>query len=136
MQFKGLQVICIIRNVVVLEISGSRECLVVPAFDIDGFEVNEFIAAQEKLGCRSDQIFVELDNSQHVDFESGYSGKKAYWLVSRYTRLAAKVVKNSKRIGTMDAAGFSQIVTGIIQFAETHPERFSNSILKKLRKAM
>ena len=120
-------------HVVILEFEGSRECLIVPAFDSEGFEVNAYIDAYKKMGYREDQLFVEIDNTEHVNFTSGHSGKKAYWLVARHYRLSVRAVTKNQKLGTLSNEGVSLIARGLLALSETKPEDFSSTLIKKLR---
>jgi hypothetical protein len=118
--------------VVVLEFSGNKDCLVVPAFSDDGFMVNSVIKARTAEGYRLDQIVVTLDNSQHIQFVTQHTGKQAHWLVSDVDRLPVSEVTANPFLGTMDATGLRQLAAGLLEFAKT-TDRFSNTVLKKLR---
>ena len=119
--------------VVVLEFSGSRDCLVVPAFDAEGYKVNDSVAAFVASGYPPDTIFVELDNARFVSFRSAHTGKTAKWMVARYTRLSISVLNACECIGTMNAEGLSDIANGLLRLAGSRPQRFSPSALKKLK---
>jgi hypothetical protein len=119
--------------VVVLEFSGNKDCIIVPAFSADGFKVNQVIQARLAAGNRIDQIAVLLDNAKHISFTSSHSGKEAYWLVSDADRIALNAVQAQRLVGTMDDAGIKAIAEGLLNFAP-NTMRFSAAVLKKLRK--
>jgi hypothetical protein len=119
-------------NVVVLEFSGSKDCIVVPAFSVEGHKVNEVIQARLDEGYRIDQVAVTMDNSAHIKFVTAHTGREAHWLVSDPDRLPLSEVRTYRFLGTMDEAGLKQIAAGMLNFALT-TTRFSPAVIKKLR---
>ncbi|HNO80504.1 MAG TPA: hypothetical protein PKN33_20845 [Phycisphaerae bacterium] len=123
-------------HVVVIEISGSKESICVPAFSIEGAEVNLYLANIESLGISKDIACVELDNSKVVNFTAkGYTGKRAYWLVERFLKIDKSILRESTLIGDMKPEGIAAIAKGLLALNEVRPESFSKAILKRLRKA-
>jgi hypothetical protein len=118
--------------VVVLEFSGNKDCIVVPAFSAEGHKVNEVIQARLEQGDRLDQITVTLDNGAHIQFTGHHTGKLAHWLVSDADRLPIAEVEAHSLIGRMDEAGLKLIASGLLSFAATSV-RFSRVVIKKLR---
>jgi len=118
--------------VVVLQFTGSNECLVVPAFGADGIAVNDVIQSYLDQGYRIDQVAVELDNAAHITFAGTYTGKRAHWLVADADRLPSGNIANYKFAGTMNSAGLKAIAEGILNYS-TCTNRFSANLLKKLR---
>lgn len=118
--------------VVLLEFTGNKDCIVVPAFSADGHMVNEAIQSRLDQGYRLDQIAVTLDNAQHVRFQTTHTGKLAHWLVSDFDRLQITDVQGNLLLGTMDDDGLKQIAAGLLGYAE--PEsRLSAAVIRKLR---
>ncbi len=120
-------------HVVVVEISGSRECLVVPAYGKEGFKVQEFIDAEVKLGYPQDQVYIELDNARHVTFVPPFTGKPAFWLTAKVFRMSVRDFGACAHIGNMDPSGLSLIAGALLRLAESKPERFSAPLCKKLK---
>ncbi len=119
--------------VVVLEFTGNKDCIVVPAFSADGFMVNQIIQARLDQGARLDEIVVTVDNSSCIQFSGHHTGKIAHWLVSDADRLLISDVQGAKFIGTMDSAALGAIAAGLLNFAP-NVTRFSPNVVKKLRK--
>ena len=119
-------------QVVVLEL--DRECLLVPAFDADGKEVTDFTEALARLLGPQADIFVELDNAKHVRFRSGFTGKRAKWVVARAWKMPKREVARQRQIGTMDAEGLARIIKGLLSYARQQPALFSPHLVKRLRK--
>jgi hypothetical protein len=118
--------------VVAIELSGSGECLVVPAFGKEGAAVNDVIQAWLDQGHRIDQVAVELNNAQHIAFVGGHTGKVAYWLVADADRLPRTEFARFKHVGKMDADGLKLIAGGLLNYAGT-TTRFSKALIKKIR---
>ena len=123
-------------HVVVVEL--AKECYAVPAFSVDGVEVQDLIRDRKNLEVmRDDQIYVQLDNAIHVSWERpGYTGKLAYWLVSQPKRLSKTDFGTHNRLGQMKPEGFQAIVQGVLNYADAKPDLFSKPVLKKLRKSL
>lgn len=120
-------------HVVVLTFSGNRDCIVVPAYSADGFMIHEYLAAAKRDGLREDQLFVQLDNAQHIDFICFFPPKEAIWCMARFRRLSQKAVQQGKLIGQMKPAGLLLIVRGLVSLAETDPGDLSPNAIKALR---
>ena len=101
-------------HVVVLAFSGNRDCIVVPAYSVDGPTINDFITSCLKSGMREDQIYVRLDNSQCIKFPSDFPAKEAYWCVARPRRVAQKTVLASRFIDEMSAPAMLLIVSRLL----------------------
>ncbi len=122
-------------HVVVLELSGSKQFLVVPAFGADGHTVNEAIDAFKSLYvARDDQIYIEMDNARYIQFAPGYTGKLAYWVFAQARLHSNREVKRATYVGEMSKAGLYQIVGGMLDFADAVPDRISANQLKRLQK--
>jgi hypothetical protein len=121
-------------HVIILEITGTKECLLIPAFSSEGVELELYLTAAETLGYRRDEISVEMDNAQFVTFIGGMTGKKACWLLERHRRISVRELLTAKKIGDMNPAGLSLIAKGILQLAQAKSELFSPALLKKIRK--
>ena len=121
-------------HVVVLEMLGSNECLVVPAFSDDKFKINELIEALKRQGYREDQICVPMNNAAHIEFLRGFSGKNAFWLTRQNYRLSIREINSAKKVGTMDDAGIVSIAKGILTCAETNPHLYSKNVIKQLNR--
>ena len=121
-------------HVVVIEFAGSRDCLVVPGFDAEGFKVNEAVVAYRDAGYATQETVVELDNAAHVRFNRPFTGKPAKWLIARNSRQPIRLLNGCECMGVMDDAGLSLIARGLLILATARPERFSAALLKRLRK--
>ncbi len=120
-------------HVIVIEISGSKEYVCVPAFSVEGVKV--YLENVEALGLSGEAACVELDNSEMVTFTApGYTGKHAYWLVERFRRISKSVVRDCELIGEMKEEGLAAIAGGLLALNEQRPETFSGPILKRIRK--
>jgi hypothetical protein len=117
---------------VILEFSGNKDCIVVPAFSADGFTVNQVVQSRLDEGYRMDEIAVTIDNAAHVQFLGTHSGKPALWLVSDADRLPISFVEQKMYVGRMDEAGLKLIASGLLAFS-ANSHRFSTNVLKKLR---
>ena len=118
--------------VVVLEFTGNKDCIVVPAFSAEGHMVNEAIRARLDQGYRLDQIAVTLDNARHVTFQSTHTGKPAHWLVADFDRLQIADVRSNTLLGKMDEDGLKLVAAALLGYAE--PEgRLSAAAVRKLR---
>ena len=117
---------------VVVEFSGNRDCIVVPAFSADGVAVNSVIQSRLDEGYRLDEVAVTLDNAAHVQFVGTHTGKVAHWLVSDADRLPQTFVDGSVAIGTMDDAGLKALAVGLLAFAP-NSARFSPAALRQFR---
>jgi hypothetical protein len=120
-------------HVVVITFSGNRDCIVVPAYSVDGFKINEYIGLARQDGLEDDQIFVQLDNAQYIDFTCHFPAKEAFWCTARYRRLSQHAVQQGKRIGQMKPAGMHEIAKRLIALAETDPRGLSRNAVKALR---
>ena len=120
-------------HVVVLTFSGNRDCIVVPAYSTDGFKINEYIEVAEAGGLRHEQIVVELDNAQHVDFTAFFPAKEAYWCVARFRRLSQTSVQQGKLIGTMRPEGMLKIAEALLSMTDVDPGDLSKNAIKSLR---
>jgi hypothetical protein len=118
--------------VVVITFSGNRDCIVVPAYSVDGFKINEYIALAREEGLEDDQIFVQLDNAQYIDFTCHFPAKEAFWCTARFRRLSQHAVQHGKRIGQMKPAGMRH-ATRLIALAETDARALSKNAVKALR---
>lgn len=122
-------------HAIVIEISGAKECICVPAFSTDGLEVNLYLDNIEALGVPRNMACVRLDNSKMIQFTApGYTGKPAYWLVERFRRLSKSVLRESELIGEMKPEGVAAIAGAMIKLNELRPETFTQPILKRLRR--
>src|ERR1700730_11402995 len=89
-------------HVVVLTFSGNRDCIVVPAYSVDGPAINDFIQSCLKSGLREDQIYVRLNNANCINFPSDFTAKEAFWCVARPRRVSQKTVLASRFIDNMN----------------------------------
>jgi len=120
-------------HVVVLEITGTKECVIVPGFSCEGVELGMYLQDMASMGMSADLVCVELDNAQHVKFIGTMTGKRASWSVERHRRISTKELNTAEKIGEMDAAGLSKIAQGLVKMAEAKPERFSPALVKRMR---
>lgn len=117
-------------HVVLLEF--DFECLVVPAFGSGGTDLEQRIVLLEKLGIPRHSACIELDNSKHVTWESGFTGKLAHWCVWRHTPLSKKILLPNRRIGQMDDAGMLAIYECMIRYISVRPEEFAKKRIKRV----
>ena len=120
-------------HVVVLTFVGNRDCIVVPAYSADGFKVAEYIKAAKQDGLRDDQIFVQLDNAQDIDFSANFTPREAIWCVGRHRRLSQSAVLQGHRLGQMKASGLRKICESLLSLCETDPRSLSKHAIKDLR---
>lgn len=121
-------------HVVVIEF--DRECWVIPAFDADGAEIALRIADFQKAGYAPEHIYIELDNSRHVTWTSGKTGKVAKWVVARAIPMSKTELRRHKKEGQMDAKGLRRIATAMLQLADAHPSMYSANMRKRLRRLL
>ena len=121
-------------HVVILEITGAKECVIVPAFSSEGTELAMYVQALVSMGYSADLVCVELDNAKHVTFTGAMTGKPASWLPERYRRIAMRELNAAEKIGTMDSAGLSKIAEGLVKLAAAKPELFSPALVKRIRR--
>jgi hypothetical protein len=120
--------------VIVLEIAGSAECIVVPAFSVGRQTVEDGIDELIRAGLPREAIVVTLDNRQHITVTGRFELHDAHWMVAQHRRLPAQLLRQGKRIGTMDGDGTRLLAKAICALAVRRPNDFSAPILKKLRR--
>lgn len=119
-------------HVVVLTFSGNRDCIVVPAYSIDGFKINEFIDSA-RGALRDDQIYIQFNNAEVIDFATFFPPKEAIWCVARHRRLSQKAVSQGDFLGNMKPAGLLAIASRLLSLAESDPRDLSPKAVKSLR---
>jgi hypothetical protein len=122
-------------HVVILGFSGNKDCIVVPAYSVDGPAINDFIEACRKRGMPDREIYVKLDNSKYINFPPGFPPKEAYWCTSRSRRLPQRLVLSSRFINKMEPRGLLLIASGLLETATHHPMEIalSPNAVKSLR---
>jgi hypothetical protein len=121
---------------VVLEVAGSKEALVVPAFTAGRETISRAIEFYVSRGVDRSALSVLLDNAQAIEWHVNRTGVMAEWSVLQIDRVPLASITAGKRIGTMKPEPFLQLVNAILSFAQTTPGQgqFSAPLLKKLRK--
>ena len=119
-------------HVVLIEL--DKECWLVPAFGDAGPEVEMLLRGLERLGFNRQDVAVHLDNSEHVRFQSGFTGKTAYWVVARALKVTKAHLTVHPQIGQMDDAGLLAIAEAMDRLAKAYPAFASPSLQKKVKK--
>ena len=117
-------------HVVVVEL--DKECWVVPAFGSEGVEIDMWLDDFCLAGYPRGLCYVEMDNSEHVHWADGRSGKQAKWVIARARKLAKGQFRHRQPSGHMGVAGLSQIVENWIELAEC-VDHYSPHLKKRLR---
>ena len=122
--------------VVVLQITGSKEAIVVPAFTAARVGISRLIDFYVERGISREALSVVLDNAKIIDWRVNRDPVLAEWAVLQIDRVPLAALSKGKQIGTMRKEAFVQIVDSILLFSESTPgtNRFSEPVLKKLRK--
>ncbi len=122
--------------VVVLQITGSKEALVVPAFTAGRKSITSLIDSFVKDGISRDALSVVLDNAKAIKWRVNRDPVLAEWAVLQIDRVPMAALNTGKQIGTMNDDAFVQVVDAILLFSETTPgnNRFSAPILRRLRR--
>ena len=116
-------------QVVVLEL--AEECWIVPAFSADGKEVTLDVDSFELAGYPRDHIYVALDNSEHVRWSDGRSGKPAKWIIARASKRAKTQILAHNRAGTMLNSGLLPLCEQLLALAnnsDLHSPHFKKKL--------
>ena len=117
---------------IVLAVS-SKNCLIVPAFGEDGAELKKSLISFERRGVLRHDCSVILDNSKYVNFEAGWTGKEACWLVGRHKNLSEVEVKKHKKVGSMNPYGLGKIVECALRLQTADPKSIPPKMLREIQ---
>jgi hypothetical protein len=120
-------------HVVVVELADN--CLVIPAFDTTGAELNDALRELERIyGLFRHEACVEMDNRKRVTFVPGVTGKESTWFIARFRLLSPVEVARHRKVGTMDDPGLLDIAEGLLRFAQAQPTRVPKKYVKRVEK--
>lgn len=109
-------------TVVVLEIEGSNECLVIPAFTHGRETIEKLIQAYESDGVSRDALVVEMNNRLSINWSVKYSAKEhVYWSIMQIDRIDRSLIKQNKPIGTMKPEYMLQLYRGVLAYMQSKP---------------
>jgi hypothetical protein len=119
----------------VVVIALPDNCLVIPAFDSTGPELNDALRELERVyGLFRHEACVEMDNRKRVTFIPGVTGKESTWFIARFRLLSPAEVARHRKIGTMDDQGILDIAEGLLRFARAQPARMPRKYVKRVEK--
>ena len=122
--------------VVVLEITGSKDAIVVPAFTHGRDTIEKLIAFYVEQGESREDLSARMDNREAIEWSSPVDAvSDVEWAVLQFDRIPLASLDKAKRVGTMNSDSFLVVVQTLLRFAETAPgqSRLSPHVLKKLR---
>ena len=119
--------------VVVLEIRGSRECIIVPGFSTGRDTVEQAIETLVEAGLSRSAVAVTLDNRHHLSLVRRIETYEAHWVTAQWARLPLAVLRKGSHVARMDDEALKRIVAALIELASERPGEFSQPLIRKLR---
>lgn len=119
---------------IVLDITGSRECVVVPAYSVGRQTVEDVIRLHTEGGLPHDAVVVTLDNAEAIRFAVKFDAYEAHWMIVNHHRTSYEALRRARYLGEMKEGPFNQIVASLLRLADARPDQFSQPLLKRLRK--
>lgn len=121
--------------VVVLDVAGSKEYVIVPAYSVGRQTVEDAITLHTTHGnLPRDAVAVTLDNATAIRFAVKFDAYEAHWMTVSHHRVSYRTLKKARYLGKMNEDAFNKIVASLLDLAETRPEQFSQPLLKRLKR--
>ena len=125
--------------VVVLEIEGSDECLVIPAFTAGREQVENTIEFYCDGGLDSSAVAVTFDNREAILWHRPeHAAERVHWVTIQMDKVDRSLFAGKSKSGTMKPAFMIEIYKSVIAYLESSHgnDRFSPHIAKKINKAL